>query len=144
MGLSCRMFLLDQNDRLYRLTNTKFGQMLRDPESHCFPFFAGQRVRMAEAIVELAGREPIRVIRITFNILTFDREGRFDPSTFERQQFARAELAMAPSIGAVNHNSTIVDAASRFLSEGGRWTPSRALARTIDDAVLGRIKCPRL
>ena len=34
MGLSCRMYLLDQDDTLYRLPNAKFDQMLRDP-SRC-------------------------------------------------------------------------------------------------------------
>jgi hypothetical protein len=33
MGLSCRIFLLDQNDHLLRLSNTKFEQMLRNPTS---------------------------------------------------------------------------------------------------------------
>ena len=68
MGFSCRIFLVDQNDGLYRLANTKFGEMLRNPASHCLPLFAGQRVRVAGAIVELVGREPIRVIRITLDI----------------------------------------------------------------------------
>lgn len=79
MGFSCRMFLLDQNDHLYRLTNTKFAQMLRDPARHRFPQFAGTRACVADAIVEVVGREPIRVIRITFNILTFDDAGCLDP-----------------------------------------------------------------
>ena len=138
------MFLLDQNDRLYRLANTKFEQMLRDPASHRLPRFAGRRIRMADAIVELVDRVPTRVIRITFDILTFDDEGRFDPSTFERQQFARVELALAPVIAQSDGAVTVVDAASRFIAQGGRWAPSRTLARRIDEAALGRVKCPRL
>jgi hypothetical protein len=45
MGLSSRMFLLDQDDNLYRLPNTKFEQILRDPTSLRIPRFAGARVR---------------------------------------------------------------------------------------------------
>ena len=144
MGLSCRMFLLDTNDRLYRLANTKFEQMLRDPASHTLPRFAGYRVRMADAIVELVRREPTRVIRITFDMLTFDAEGCLDPSTFERQQFARVELALAPLIAQSDGAVTVVDAASRFIAQGGRWAPSRTLARLIDEAAVGRVKYPRL
>ena len=136
--------MLDQNDRLYRLPNTKFDQMLRDPASHLLPRFAGRRVRMAETIVELAGRQPIQAIRITFDMLTFDDDGRFDASTFERQQFARAELAMAPLIIVPDDDATVVDAASRFVELGGRWAPSRPLARAVEDAAMGRMKCPRL
>jgi hypothetical protein len=47
MGLSYRIFLLDQDENLYRLPNTTFEQMLRDPTSHCFPRFAGARMRMS-------------------------------------------------------------------------------------------------
>ncbi len=74
MGISCRVFLLDQNDHLFRLPVTKFAQMLEEPAEHRFPSFSGQRIRAAEALVELIGREPTRVIRITFYILTFDDE----------------------------------------------------------------------
>jgi hypothetical protein len=144
MGLSCRRFLLDQNDGLYRLANTKFEQMLRDRASYHFPVFAGHRVRMAEVVVELLGRQPIRVIRTTFDMLTFDDEGCFDSSAFGRHQLARAELALAPPIGDADRSATLVDASSGFVAQGGRWAPSHTLARVIDDAALGRLKCPRL
>jgi hypothetical protein len=83
MGLSSRLFLLDQDDNLYRLPNTKFEQMLRDPISHRIPRFAGARVRMTDVVVELLDRQPIRVVWTTFGILTFDGEGCFDPSAFD-------------------------------------------------------------
>jgi hypothetical protein len=40
--------------------------------------------------------------------------------------------------------ATVVDAASRFVAQGGRWTPSGTLARLLDDAALGRAKFQRL
>ncbi len=55
---------------------------------------AGHRVRMAEVVVELLGRQSIRVIRTTFDMLTFDDEGCFDSSAFDRHQRARVELAL--------------------------------------------------
>lgn len=79
MGMTCRVFLLDQDDGLYRLPNTKFERMLREPTSHRLPRFAGARVRMAEVVVELVDRRAIRVIWTTFGLLTFDDEGCFDP-----------------------------------------------------------------
>lgn len=138
------MFLLDQNDRLYRLPNTKFAQMLRDPARHSFPHFAGHRARVADAIVELIRREPVRVIRITFDILTFDDEGCFDPRIFGEQQLARAEFATGQAIAVPDGDTNVVDAANQFVAQGSRWAPSKALARAIDDAALGRIKCPCL
>src|ERR1700730_3970374 len=96
MGFSCRRFLIVRDDTLWRLSNTRFDRMLRDPASHCLPVFAGQRRRMPSVVVGLVARNPVRVVRNTFSILTFDVEGRIDPSRFEKQQFALVELAVAP------------------------------------------------
>ena len=51
---------------------------------------------MASVVVELVARNPVRVVRNTFSILTFDAEGRIDPSKFDKQQFALAESVVAP------------------------------------------------
>jgi hypothetical protein len=96
MGISCRMFLLDQDDSLYRLSSAKFNQMLRDPTSCRLTRFAGARVRMTNVAVELLDRQPIRVVWNTFGFLAFDDEGYFDSGTFDHHQRARAELAWAP------------------------------------------------
>jgi hypothetical protein len=144
MGLSCRIFLIDQNDLLHRVPNTKFEQMLRDPTSHRVPRFAGARVRMTDVVVELLDRQPTRVVWTTFGILTFDREGYLDPSAFDRQQRARAELGLAALTAESKGAASVVDAASRFVAQGGQWAPSRDLACRIEEAALGRVKCPRL
>ncbi len=57
MGISCRMFLLDQDDGLYRLSSAKFNQILRDPTSCRLTRFAGARVRMTNVAVELLDRQ---------------------------------------------------------------------------------------
>ena len=144
MGISCRMFLLDQDDSLYRLPNTKFDQILRDPTCCRFARFAGIRVRMGDVAVELINRQPICVVWITFGFLTFDDEGYFDANAYDRQQRARAELALAlPSVES-SREGIVVDASNRFVAQGGRWTPSRTLQRRIDAAALEQVKCPRL
>ena len=50
--------MLDQVDRLYRLPNTKFDLMVRDPENHPWPQFAGTRMRMTDVLVEMQIAEP--------------------------------------------------------------------------------------
>lgn len=144
MGLSYRIFLLDHDENLYRLPNTTFEQMLRDRTSYRFPRFAGARMRMSGVIVELLDRQPIRVVQTSFSILSFDREGYLDASAFERHQRARVELAVAPLATEPEHAGSVVDATERFVAQGGRWAPSRALARHIDAAALGRVKCERV
>jgi len=144
MGISCRMYLLDQDDTLYRLPSAKFNRMLRYPTTYRLPRFAGRRVRMTDVAIELIDRQPSRVIWITFAFLAFDDDGHFDLATFDRHQRARAELALAlPSLEPKN-DEIVVDAADRFVVQGGRWTPSRALRRRIDAAALEQVKCTRL
>ena len=144
MGMSYRVFLLDQEDGLYRLSSTRFVRMLQDPGSHRFARFAGSRIRMTELIVELADRQAIRIAWIMFGVLDFDEEGFLDASAYERQQRARAELALATPIVESDDASVIIDAARRFVARGGSWSPSRKLAQSIEAAALGRVKCPRL
>ena len=144
MGLSGRMFLLDQDDYLYRLPNSTYERMMQDPGSNKITSFAGQRVRMADLLVELLNRQPIRVVRSNYGIFTFKPDGGFDPNTFERQQWARAEQALAPLSVEFGGTSTVVDAKTRFVAQGGRWIPSRALACRIGDAALERGAYTRL
>ena len=144
MGISCRMFLLDHDDSLYRLSSAKFNQMLRDPTSCRLTRFAGARLRMTNVAVELLDRQPIRVVWNTFGFLAFDDEGYFDSGTFDHHQRARAELAWAPLAAEPKGAAIIVDATTRFVAQGGRWKPTRTLQRLIDEAALGRVKCPRL
>ena len=78
MGYSVRTFLIAGDDTIWRFASNKFWRMLQDPASHCLPAFAGQRIRTADVIVELKGREPVQVVRRTYFILTFDPEGHID------------------------------------------------------------------
>ena len=75
---------------------------------------------MASVVVELVARTPVRVVRSTFSILSFDAEGRIDPSRFEKQQFALAESVVAPVFAVFDDdsNQTVVDATSRFIAQG--------------------------
>ena len=144
MGISCRMYLLDQDDTLYRLPNSKFEQMLRDPARCRLLRFAGRRVRITDVAVELIDRQPSCIVWITFGFLAFDENGCFDRSSFDRHQRARAELALTLPNLEPNNEGVVVDAANRFVAQGGCWTPSRALQRRIDAVALEEVKCPRL
>ena len=145
MSYSTRTFILGPDDTLYRLANAKFFRMVDDPESDRLERFAGQRVRMAEAIVEVRDRAPCAVVRLVYEMLGFDAEGRLDRATFMRQNAALAELAMSHVIPRLEAEETaVVDAGSRFVARGGRWQPSPSLEQKILRAALGELKCERL
>ena len=72
MGIGCRRFIVDDEGRLVRLRNAIFERLLRDPQHHTMPALAGQRVRMAEILVQLADRRPIQVVRRVYFVVGFD------------------------------------------------------------------------
>jgi hypothetical protein len=141
MSLRCHRFLIADDGTLCRLANAKLERMLRDPANYRLPAFAGQRVRMADVAVEVVDRVPVRVVRSTFAILAIDDDGRIDSSKFVRQQFALAETALAPVLAVSESNDGVIDATARFVAQGSSWVPSPTLARVIEDAALGRLRC---
>jgi hypothetical protein len=144
MGLSCRVFLLDEKDVLYRLSNAQFDQMLLTPAKHRLPRFAGARVRMVSVIVGLEDRKPIRVVLISYSVLPFDKTGRLDVTAYQQPLRARIDLALGALRNETAGSKKVVDAANRFVDRGGRWEPSRALARAIEQSALGLTKCERI
>jgi hypothetical protein len=142
---STRTFILGPDDTLYRLASARFSRMLDDPESHRLTRFAGQRVRMAEAIVEVRDRAPVAVVRLICEMLGFDREGRLDRAAFIRQNAALAELAMSPVIPRLAAEETaVIDAGSRFVARSGSWQPTPAQELEILRAALEETPCKRL
>lgn len=140
MGIGCRRFIVDDEGRLVRLRNTIFERLLRDPQHHTMPALAGRRVQMAEILVQLADRRPIQVVRRVYFVVGFDGAGRLDTTRFQEQQWALAESALDRVFAAPGDDDRVLDAASRFIAQGGRWRPSSELARHIDDAALGHVQ----
>jgi hypothetical protein len=136
MQLSSRRFLIAQDGVLYRLADATFARMLQNPRKYAFAILAGQRVCMASLIVELIGGKPARVVRSTFATLTFDEDGHMDLGMFTRQQWALAESALDPLLVRTKPEEKVLDAAARFIAQGGRWRPSNACARAINEAAV--------
>jgi hypothetical protein len=64
-----------------------FDEPSRRPLTH----FAGKRIRMVNAFVELIDRRPARVWRMTYHIVPFDRAGCPEAEQFLRQESGRYE-----------------------------------------------------
>jgi hypothetical protein len=143
-SFSTRTFILGPDDTLYRLANAKFLRIVDDPESRRVKRFSVQRVRMVGVIVELHERRPRPVIRLVYQMLGIDDEGRLDSAAFIRQGAALTELAVDRVSGqSARPGETIVDASSRFVSQGGRWQPSPSLEQEILRPTLDELKCER-
>ena len=144
MGLSSRLFLLGGDDTLHGLAGTAFMRMLRQEGTARLPDFAGQRVRLASLVVELADREPRRVVHTSFSIVDIGTDGLLDVARLNAQQIARVDTLMAGVLGEPRREAAVVDAATRFVARGGSWKPDHQLLRRIEAAALGRLRCRRV
>jgi hypothetical protein len=141
MAFSTRIFLLVDTVRLYRLPGSRFAAMLSKPASHAIPQFASQRVRAAEAIVELVDRRPLKVIRMVFFMLGFDERGVVDADALMRHAAAALDtLHAVQPFNEFSREAKVVDGRSRFAVSGGRWRPTPALQALFDNAALGKKK----
>ena len=140
---SSRIFVFDAEDRIYRLAGARFSAMLKRPDAIPLRRFAGQRIRCAEAIVEMKQRSPVAIARLVFFTLGFDEQGVLDSAKHRSQMRALAERALAlPS--PARPGPAIVDARDRFAAAGAKWRPVNELVRLICDAALEKTGCPRL
>ena len=147
MSFSTRVFILDQANSLYRLPGRWFFQMLREPSSRPVPRFAGQRVRFADAIVELIDRKPVYIDRVVCGYLKFDQHGVLDYQDFSKREAAKFSAFLDAHIldkDPSRKSQKIVKAADRFTAAGGSWTPSSGLNAAICAAALGQRRCPLL
>lgn len=142
MGYSPRTFLITADDKICRLSK-RYWQMLGQPDSHRLPAFAGQRVRIANLLVQLTNRVPTRVVYRDFMIVTFDVDGALDVGQIMERIAAHGDVILSGG-GQRDRDMKIVDAAARFKVQGGQWTPSPALATALEEAALGLRPCPRI
>jgi len=144
MGLSSRRFLISDDGVIYRISNKRFDRMMRHPEDEPLANFANQRIRCADLVIDLIDRVPSSVCRETFAILEFDQLGRLDTGRFEKQQVALVDAMLEPMLSNKNAATNVVDAAQRFVAQGGSWLPSKALRVQIESAALGHSNCSKV
>ena len=94
MGLSIRVFIVEDDDTIKRLPLARYERLLnRDPDER-LSRYAGQRVRYALIVVNLVNRKPIEVVKDEYAYLDFDKEGRFKEPAYEEVE---GNLAMVAS-----------------------------------------------
>ena len=140
MGLSLRIFLLDDEDSLKRLPLARYKRLLlREPEE-CMPQHAGMRVRCALVVVDLVDRRPVEIAHVQYSIISFDSEGRIDP--VEKGNEARLAMELRRPLVDVDDSQRIIHAQHRFArkryDDKYKWKPSAQIEAAIVAAVFGR------
>jgi hypothetical protein len=75
MGISLRVFLVNDDDSIHRFALTRYERLLsRDPNERITQH-AGKRVQYILIVVDLLNREPVEILRVQYSYLYFDSEG---------------------------------------------------------------------
>ncbi|MEE4600494.1 MAG: hypothetical protein V2J65_04380, partial [Desulfobacteraceae bacterium] len=92
MGLSIRIFIVEDDDTIKRLPLARYERLLkRDPDERLLEY-AGKRVRYALIVVDLINRRPIEVVRDEYAYLDFDKEGRLKERVYEEGESSPLDM----------------------------------------------------
>ncbi|NIS67602.1 MAG: hypothetical protein GTO12_01230 [Proteobacteria bacterium] len=139
MGIGLRVFLVNDDDSIQRLSLARYERLRRDPEER-LPQYAGRRVRYALVILEMADRKPLEILGIQYSFLDFDPVGRIDPA--DREKEARLAMEMLPPLAKKQKRPHVVDARYRFakkrFDDEYKWAPTPEIEAAIVEAIFGK------
>ena len=139
MGLSLRIFLVDEDDSLKRLPMARYKRLLTRAPEESLPQFAGQRVTCALVVMDLVDRKPVKIEHVQYSIISFDSEGRIDSS--EKGKEARLAMEMRPPLVDVTGSRQVIYARHRFAKKRYdseyKWKPSPEMEEAIVAKVFG-------
>jgi hypothetical protein len=127
--VAVRSFVLDSQDRIFRVSQAFYSRMVDHPAIYPVPRFAGQRVRMVEASVDAAKGRVTRVHRLLYSWLSFDGQGRLDANRLRREAVEVLDSLLSSA-----------KAGSRKL----HWRPKKNLELLLRRAVQGEDTVPDL
>jgi len=137
MGIGCRVFFIDDNDSLQRISMARLERLLRFDRKESFPQYAGKRIRCAMAFVEVSGGQVLAIRNIEYSLLHFDAKGRIDKKEWERGM--RLGMDLLPSIADEEHPQKVINAQHRFAKRRYehefKWRPSRKVEEAIVAAI---------
>ena len=144
---SVRHFLINDDDEIIRIPNTKFKRLLNGSFEEKTERFAGKRVRAAEIIVRLENRKPVSVIRAIYYYLHFNEKGILD---YDR--YLKDGVIVLDAADSINYEekvkSNIINAQQEFAKRQRDhtvwWKPDMQLERNILDASIEEYRCKRL
>ena len=141
MGLSIRIFIVEDDDAIKRLPLARYERLLkREPDERLLEY-AGKRVRYALIVVDLFNRRPIEIVKDEFGFLSFDDEDRLKVSELEKEDSLAFDM-LAP-LFPDQTNGRVVDAQHKFARkryfDKHRWEPTDQIVTAIAGAIFGKL-----
>ena len=140
MGLSIRIFIVEDDDTIKRLPMTRFERLLKRDPNEKFLKYADKRVRYALIVVDLVNRRPIEIVKDEFAYFDFDDEGRLRIS--EHEQKESLAFDMLDFFSLEQQDNRVIDARHKFAKkryfDKYRWEPTDELIAVIAEAIFGK------
>jgi hypothetical protein len=113
MGMGIRVFFIDNNDALIKVSYARWDRLHSDHPTECFPEYAGKKIRYIFVILDLEERKPVFINRIDCGYVTFDAAGKLD-----REEWAKHLLLAVESadlLGPEKTDDNVIMARAEFL-----------------------------
>ena len=141
MGLSIRIFIVEDDDTITRLPLARYERLLKGDSDVRLSKYAGKRVRYALIVVDLVNRRPIEVVRDEFAYLDFDQEGRFKEPELEKEESSAFDMLDFFSLE--KQDKRVIDARHKFARkryfDKHRWQPTDEIVAAIAEAIFGKL-----
>jgi hypothetical protein len=141
MGLSIRVFIVEDDNTIKRLPMIRFERFLNRDSNEKLSKYAGKRIRYALIVVDLVNRRPIEIIKDEFAYLNFDDEGRLEVS--EHEQAESLAFDMLDFFSLEQQDKRVIDARHKFARkryfDKNRWEPTDEIVAAIAEAIFGKL-----
>ena len=125
MGIGLRIFIVNDDNSLERLSLKKYERLMERTPDISFPQYAGKRVRYAEVAIEFENRKPVEILRMEYFIMHFDSKGQIDSTA--RDDERRLGVNLVPPIY-FEKDPVVIDAQHHFAKKRFdhqfRWKPT--------------------
>ena len=141
MGLSIRIFIVEDDDTIKRLPLARYERLLKRDPNESLLKYAGRRIRYSLIVVDLVNRRPIEIVRDEFAYLDFDEEGQFKEPEHGKEE--SSALDMLDFFSSEQKDKRVIDARHIFARKRyfnkHRWEPTDEIVTVIAEAIFGKL-----
>ncbi|MGD9175224.1 MAG: hypothetical protein PVF29_13750 [Desulfobacterales bacterium] len=139
MGLGTRIFIVEEDDSLKRLSLKRYNRLIKGHPDKGLMQYAGKRIRYALIVLEMMNRKPVEILMTEYSFLTFDSKGRLDAS--EREKATRLVMDTLEPIVPEPKSGGVIDVKHRFakkrFDDRYIWKPTPEIEAAIQRTIFG-------
>ena len=140
MGLGYRIFFIDDNDSLKRISMAQYERLFRREHGECLKQYSGKRVRCAMVVISVQDRKPQSITWIDCHRIPFDKDGRLDYGQWEKEMRLIGDLL--DPIFKEERRDNIIDARNIFAKKRYdsevKWSLTAQIEDAIEKAIFGK------